>query len=128
MSGQRKKFGKLYEYSLEQDIRYKGPLSYQRLMALGWLMIVFAVLRILLSALVTSGKDPEMIRTTDPYIAVLEYLSGFFVLLLLIANFAQIMNNDGKYKTCSFRTGWRLPRFSEPLGSFLPAMWWVPSV
>jgi len=43
-------------------------------------------------------QDPQLAGTLEPFIAVLEYLSGFSVPLMLIANFARIMNNDGEYK------------------------------
>jgi len=58
MNGQRKKIPKLHEYTAEQDIRYKGPLSYPGLMILGWLMIVFTAVRILLSALSVTKLSP----------------------------------------------------------------------
>ncbi len=72
MDGQRKKLWKLHEYSAEQDIRYRGPISYQGLMALGWLMIVFAAVRILLSALIVSEQEPQMVGTVGPIINVLD--------------------------------------------------------
>ena len=105
MSSQRKKLRKLHEYSAEQDIRYRGPLSYQGLMALGWLMIVFAAARLLLSALTVSEQDPQLISTIGPFVTVLEYLAGFSVPLMLIANFARIMNNDGEYKKLLLSNG-----------------------
>ena len=89
MSNQRKRFRKLHEYSAEHDIRYRGPLSYQGLMALGWLMIVFTAVRILLSALTVSEHDPQLISAIGPFVTVLEYLTGFSVPLMLIANFGQ---------------------------------------
>ena len=39
-----------------------------------------------------------MAKDTESLLPVLEYLSGFTTPLLLIANFAQIMNNGGKYR------------------------------
>ena len=105
MDGQRKKLWKLHEYSAEQDIRYRGPLSYQGLMALGWLMIVFVAVRILLSALIVSEQEQQLISNVDPIITILEYLSNFSVPLMLIANFARIMNNDGEYKTLLLSNG-----------------------
>ena len=105
MNNQRKWFRKLHEYSAERDIRYRGPLSYQGLMALGWLMIVFTAVRILLSALTVSKQDPQLISTIGPFVTVLEYLTGFSVPLMLIANFARIMNNDGEYKNLLLSNG-----------------------
>ena len=72
MSGQRKKLLKLHEYSAEHDIRYKGPLSYQGLMALGWLMIVFTAVRILLSALTVSEHDPQLISAIGPFVMLVK--------------------------------------------------------
>ena len=39
------------------------------------------------------------------FVPVLEYLSGFSVPLLLIANFGRIMNNDGEYKNLLLSNG-----------------------
>ena len=105
MNNQRKMFWKLHEYSAEHDIRYRGLLNYQGLMALGWLMIVFTAVRILLSALTVSKQDPQLISTIGPFVTVLEYLTGFSVPLMLIANFARIMNNDGEYKNLLLSNG-----------------------
>ena len=105
MNNQRKRFRKLHEYSAERDIRYRGPLSYQGLMALGWLMIVFTAVRILLSMQIASEQDPQLISTIGPFVTVLEYLTGFSVPLMLIANFARIMNNDGEYKNLLLSNG-----------------------
>ena len=74
MNGQHKKIPKLHEYTAEQDIRYKGPLSYPGLMILGWLMIVFTAVRILLSALSVTKLSPETFNTVDSVTSVLEYL------------------------------------------------------
>ena len=97
MSNQRKRFRKLHEYSAEQDIRYRGPLSYQGLMALGWLMIVFAAVRLLLSALTASEQDPQLINTIGPFVTVLEYLTGFSVPLMLIAAVADALLSNAIY-------------------------------
>jgi len=105
MNNQRKRFRKLHEYSAEHDIRYRGPLSYQGLMALGWLMIVFSAVRVLLFMLIGSDNDPQLVRSINPFITVLGYLSGFSVPLMLIANFARIMNNDGEYKRLLLTNG-----------------------
>ena len=105
MDGQRKKLWKLREYSAEQDIRYRGPISYQGLMALGWLMIVFTALSVLLSAMTISEQEPQLIKTVGTIVTVLDYLSNFSVPLMLISNFARIMNNDGEYKTLLLSNG-----------------------
>ena len=61
-----KKFRKLHEYSAEQDIRYRGPLSYQRLMALGWLMIVFAAVRLL-------ANHPVDLNQLDQWLEMIKF-------------------------------------------------------
>jgi len=66
MSNQRKRFRKLHEYSAEQDIRYRGPLSYQGLMALGWLMIVFAAVRLL-------ANHPVDLNQLDQWLEMIKF-------------------------------------------------------
>ena len=105
MSNHHKKCGKLHEYTAEHDIRYRGPLSYQSLMILGWLMIVFSVVRVLLLTMIGSDNDPQLVRSINPFVTVLGYLSGLSVPLMLIANFAKIMNNDGEYKRLLLSNG-----------------------
>ena len=63
-----KKFRKLHEYTVEHDIRYRGPLSYQSLMILGWLMIVFSVVRVLLLTMIGSDNDPQLVRSINPFV------------------------------------------------------------
>ena len=68
-------------------------------------MIILAALRFLLSAPSVLKQDSELIQNVGRFVPVLEYLSGFSVPLLLIANFGRIMNNDGEYKNLLLSNG-----------------------
>ena len=55
--GQKQK-KKLYELNLEQDMKYRGPLSYRHFRILGWLMLALLQVAVLLS--VGAKLDPSL--------------------------------------------------------------------
>ena len=73
MPDKRRRIKRLHEVTAADDIRYRGPLSYQGFQALGWACIVASVLR-------------------------LTYLVPLPLPFLLIANFSRILNNSEGYK------------------------------
>lgn len=55
---------KLHETELQNDIKYRGPLSYQHFQIFGWLCIVLSVVVIMLKL---GGKaDEGLARDTAP--------------------------------------------------------------
>ena len=42
------KIVKIFDKRMENDIRYRGPLSYRHLMILGWISMAFKLLSIIL--------------------------------------------------------------------------------
>ena len=86
---------KLHEISIQDDIRYRGPLSYQGFQVLGWLCIVLSVVW---SILTFGGKmDPELAKSTESLVTVLSFIASLSLPFLLIANFSKILNNDEGY-------------------------------
>ena len=53
---------KLHEYSAENDIRYRGPLSYQGFQILGWLCIALSQVVVVMTF---SGTDAALISGPD---------------------------------------------------------------
>ena len=87
---------KLHEVTAADDIRYRGPLSYQGFQALGWACIVASVLRLILA--IGGSRDPQLYASTGTLMKVLTYLVPLPLPFLLIANFSRILNNSEGYK------------------------------
>lgn len=94
---------KLHEFSAENDIRYRGPLSYQGFRILGWLCIVLAVFSALFRLAVKA--NPAFGETGEIIITILAYVTTLSLPFLLIANFARILDNTEGYKRQLIRTG-----------------------
>ncbi len=94
---------KLHELSAENDIRYRGPLSYQGFRILGWLCIVMAFFSALLRLAVKA--NPALEEESDVIITVLAFVTSMSLPFLLIANFARILDNTEGYKRQLIRTG-----------------------
>lgn len=94
---------KLHEISINEDIRYRGPLSYQHFQMLGWLCIVLSVV---LAMLKLGGKlDEGLMKGTAGLQNVLLYVTSLSLPFLLIANFSKILNNAEGYKKQLIRNG-----------------------
>jgi len=94
---------KLHEISINEDIRYRGPLSYQHFQMLGWLCIVLSVV---LAMLKLGGKlDEGLMKGTAGLQNVLVYVTSLSLPFLLIANFSKILNNAEGYKKQLIRNG-----------------------
>lgn len=63
MPDKRRRIKRLHEVTAADDIRYRGPLSYQGFQALGWACIVASVLRLILA--ISSSKIPSCTRTPE---------------------------------------------------------------
>ena len=98
-----KKRRKLHELSKEEDIRYRGPISFQGFQALGWLCITMAAVSLLVRI---GGKlDPSVAENTAGLLTVLTYVRSLSLPFLLIANFSKILNNSEGYKKQLIRNG-----------------------
>ena len=92
----RRRIKKLHEVTAADDIRYRGPLSYQGFQVLGWACIVASVLRLILA--IGGSRDPQLYADTRTLMEVLTYLVPLPLPFLLIANFSRILNNSEGYK------------------------------
>jgi len=77
------RFGKLHEFTAENDIRYRGPVNYQGLQILGWLFIVISVA----SSFMMFGarQDPNLAKDLGSWPEVLQFMSGFSLPILLFS-------------------------------------------
>ena len=94
---------KLHEVSLEDDIRYRGPISFQGFQVLGWLCIVASVILSLLN--LARNADPDTAKMTEGIVPIIETIAEFSLPFLLIANYSRILNNSEGYKKQLLRTG-----------------------
>ena len=79
-----------------EDIRYRGPLSYRALRILGWICIVIGQVLVWMNLKVR--LDPEATEVLKSPSGILTAISGLSVPLLLIANFALILNAGERYR------------------------------
>ncbi len=92
----RKRRLRLHEVTAENDIKYRGPLNYQHFQILGWLCIVVTQAVLLLRV---GGKlNPDLAARMQSAMPVLEDIGQMSLPLLLIANFAQILDSRDGYK------------------------------
>ena len=91
----KRRIKKLHEVTAADDIRYRGPLSYQGFQALGWACIVASVLRLILA--IGASKDSQLYADTRVLMDILTYMVPLPLPFLLIANFSRILNNSEGY-------------------------------
>ena len=94
---------KLHEYSAENDIRYRGPLSYQGFQILGWLCI--SMLSGILLLKIGIKLDPKYAAQYTSINRVLTNIESGSLPFLLISNFSRILNNEEGYRTQLIRNG-----------------------
>ena len=92
----RRRHKRLHERGLHDDIRYRGPISYQGFMALGWLCIVMSVVIIMMKLGVK--VNPQKMSGLQKTGEILGYLPALSVPFMLIANFSRLLNNEEGYK------------------------------
>ena len=93
--GARSEQKKLRKYDTENDIRYRGPLSYRAFKILGWICIALSQAAVLLT--LGTSLDPSMAEVLGMPTTVLNLLSNMALPFMLIANFALILNASEGY-------------------------------
>ena len=80
---------RIHEVTHENDLRYRGPLSYQHFQILGWLCIIIAQAAVLLK--LGSRLDQQLATDLSGVLQILTGIADFSLPFLLIANFARIL-------------------------------------
>ena len=93
---QKKGRRKLHEISLDQDIKYRGPLSYRYLKIAGWLCIAVSQALVLITFF--NNLRPGAVVLSMPAAWTLSLVSNLVVPLFLLANFSLILDSDKGYK------------------------------
>ena len=91
----KKKRVKIHETTLENDMRYLGPLSGRHFKILGWLCIVIAQSALFVKL---GGRiDPVYAAQSASWLKVLQTIADFSLPFLLIASFSQLLNAENGY-------------------------------
>ena len=95
-SGRKKNRLGIHEITQENDIRYRGPLSFQHFQIFGWLCIVMSQLVLLMK--LGARYDAQFAADTEGVLGVLKMVAQLSLPFLLIANFAQILDASNGYR------------------------------
>ena len=98
-----KKRRKIFEVTEENDIRYRGPLTYQHLRILGWLFLAASQVAVILR--LGMKLNPDFILNGDKLLDVFSNLADFAMPLFLVANFGIILSARQGYKKLIIRFG-----------------------
>ena len=93
----KKKRRRIYEYTLDDDMRYRGPLSYLHLRIFAWGFLIIAQLGVLLA--LGSKFDSGFAGKVGPLPNILQSGSTVMMPLFLIATFATILNGSRSFKS-----------------------------
>ena len=83
-----------HEITLENDIKYRGPLSYRHLRMFGWLFLILSQISVILKLAQRVNSELNFGVITN----IISTLSSLTVPLFLIANFSLILNSQKSYK------------------------------
>ena len=92
----KKKRRKLHEVSEENDIKYRGPLSYRHLRIGGWVFMAFMVLSVIMA--IGMKVNATYAASAETAQNVFGFLGELALPLFLVANFAVILNAKDGYK------------------------------
>lgn len=99
----KRKKRKILERTAENDIRYRGPLSYRHFRIIAWICI--ALSQVVLLMRLDQMIEPEYAAVYDTPIQVLGLISSLALPFLLIANFATILSGRERYGRQLLRYG-----------------------
>ena len=100
---QKKKRISNFERTAENDIRFRGPLSYRHLLIIGWLCISFIVVGLLCNSGIS--MDPNSPKWMYVLQAVSTAIGSFATPLFLFANFCIILDKKRTYKSLLIKYG-----------------------
>ena len=97
----KKRRRRIHEISAENDIKYRGPLSYRHFKILGWVCIIAGQMAVILRLGIR--LDPGMADVYNQLSRVFQPVGSLALPLLLFANFAIILNSRDEYGKLLFR-------------------------
>ena len=87
---------RFHEVNKDNDIRYRGPLSYRHLRIIGW--IALALSQVGVGLRIASLADPNFSSQVSGLISFFSIFTNLMMPLFLIANFAVILNAKDGYR------------------------------
>lgn len=87
---------RFHEINKDNDIRYRGPLSYRHLRIIGW--IAFALSQIGIGFRIATIADPNLAASLVGWMSFFGLFTNLMMPLFLIANFAIILNAKDGYR------------------------------
>ena len=93
---EKKKRISIYDTTMENDIRYKGVLSYRHFRIAAWICMAMTVANIFLG--VGMRLSEEVAEKYSGMHSVFSFFSEFAIFLFLFANFAVIIDKKSSYK------------------------------
>jgi len=99
-----KKTGKPHEIDASNDIKYRGPLNYQHLRIIAWVLLALAQFPVITGAISRILNDGSF-YVNGAAVEILHALGSLALPLLLIANFAVILGSGANYKKLLIKFG-----------------------
>ena len=93
----KKKKISIYDVTPENDIKFKGFLSYRHFRIMGWICMAIAVMNIFLSLGMKISEDVN--AKYETLNSILSFFAQFAIFLFLFANFAVIIDKKSTYKS-----------------------------
>ena len=97
------KHRKLHEKSNLEDIRYRGPISFQGFQAAGWLCISLSVAVLMIN--MATRIRPDQAERVASLTEILANIASLSLPFLLISNFSKILGNTEQYRNQLIRNG-----------------------
>ena len=94
---------KIHEINSTNDMKYRGPLTYQHFRMIGWVLIALA--QVMALYMLGESLFPDKIPDIGRWSFVLSVLSQMASPFLLVANFAVILSGRESYKKLLVRFG-----------------------
>ena len=94
---------RIHEITAENDIKYRGYLSYRQMRIIGWVCFALGEIGMLMS--IATKINPSLPSGYPAVINVLDFIYGLAMPCFLLANFAIILNRKASYKSLLIRFG-----------------------
>jgi len=103
----RNKKGKirLHALTLEEDIKYRGPLSYREFKILGWVCIIIAQIILMMKLGVKFNSGNAVGNRLTGWMNFLGWISPLALPFLLMSNFAVMLDNRKSFKSLIITNG-----------------------
>lgn len=85
----------IHEFNVENDIKFRGPLSYRHLRIIAWVFLVISQIGVVLTFGRTINSNPDLYGVWPN---ILNFFFSFMAPLFLIASFSVVLNAKDGYR------------------------------